>query len=143
MPIDISSTSIPNELAILTDLMLSHPTVRLDQFFTTFSFLFHFFCIELELELKLLLDMATEVELETGLEKKILRIVHSSLFFGRICCLLLAGFGFGVGGRVRWGGGGCLWWRLWCQDFHLGGGDIRCTLLWLLWAQDASQHHLH
>ena len=66
MPIDISSTSIPNELAVLTKLMLSHSIVKLDQFFTIFSFLFHFFCIELELELKLLLNMAMEVELETG-----------------------------------------------------------------------------
>ena len=44
MPNDISSTSIPNELAVLIEFMLSHHTVRLDQFFIILFFLFHFFC---------------------------------------------------------------------------------------------------
>ena len=43
MPNDISITPIPKELTILIELMLSHPSVKLDQFFTIFSFPFHFF----------------------------------------------------------------------------------------------------
>ena len=43
MPNDISRTSIPNELAILTELMLSHHIVKLDDFFISFPFLFRFF----------------------------------------------------------------------------------------------------
>ena len=43
MPGDISSTSLPNELAILTELMLSHPTMKWDHYFTIFYFLFYFF----------------------------------------------------------------------------------------------------
>ena len=99
--------------------------------------------LDLELELKPLLDMAMEVELGTGLPKKSQGMFILLCFFGRTGCLLFAfaGFGFGIGGLVRWAG--CLWWRLWCRDFHLGGGDCGCTLLWLLWAQDASKLHLH
>ena len=38
MPNDISRTSMPNELAILTELMLGHHIVKLDQFFIIFFF---------------------------------------------------------------------------------------------------------
>ena len=42
MPNDITRTSIPNELAILTELMWGHHILKLDQFFIIFCFLFHF-----------------------------------------------------------------------------------------------------
>ena len=43
VPDDISSTSIPNKFAMLTEFVLRQHTVKLDQFVTISSFLFHFF----------------------------------------------------------------------------------------------------